>query len=111
MTHLKKRLVAAAALVLGGLLVVAPAASAASDPLPEGLTFWSGVFTGQTVTYPDVSDGCTVLPFVAHAELNDTATGIVVYESTDCTGRALTFPAGDVHSFTNFDARSFQVVD
>lgn len=99
---------AVAALAVTGLLAVA--APAASASVPEGLTFWSGAFTGQAVTYPDVDAGCTVLPFVAHAELNGTATGIRVYETADCTGPALTFPATDIHSFIGFDGRSFESV-
>lgn len=108
MIHTKKRL-AAAALALTGLLAVgAPTASAADV---DDLTFWSdATFTGQTVTYEEVEAGCTVLPFVVHAELNGTDTGIRVYESTDCTGHALTFPANDIHSFIRFDARSFEPV-
>lgn len=108
MIHTKKRL-AAAALALTGLLAVgAPSASAAGI---DDLNFWSeATFTGQTVSYEQVDAGCTVLPFVAHAELNGTATGIRVYESTDCTGPALTFPANDIHSFIRFDARSFEPV-
>ena len=107
MNHTKKRLAMAAALVLSGLLVAAPTAAAAEV---DELTFWSGAFTGETVSYPDAGTGCTTLPFVAHAELNGTTTGIRVYESTDCTGRALTFPENDIHSFINFDARSFEPV-
>lgn len=108
MIHTKKRL-AAAALVLTGLLAAgAPTASAADI---DDLTFWSdATFTGRTVTYEEVEAGCTVLPFVVHAELNGTDTGIRVYESTDCTGHALTFPANDIHSFIRFDARSFEPV-
>lgn len=107
MIRAKKRL-AAAVLAAAGLLAVAvPTTASAAD---GDLTFWSGAFTGQTVTYPDAGTGCTTLPFVVHAELNETATGIRVYESTDCTGRALTFPATDVHSFIGFDGRSFEPV-
>jgi hypothetical protein len=108
MIRTKKRL-AAAALVLGGLLAVSmPAASA--TPFTEGINFFSGDLTGESVTYPGTVEGCVVLPFVAHSELNYTDTGIRIYESTDCTGPAKTFPGQDLHSFLRFDARSFEPV-
>lgn len=107
MIRTKKRLTAAA-LVLGGLLAVSAPASA--TPFTEGINFFSGDLTGESVTYPGTVEGCITLPFVAHSELNYTDTGIRVYESTDCTGNAKTFPGHDLHSFLRFDARSFQPV-
>ncbi|MFI8527544.1 hypothetical protein ACIGB8_24005 [Promicromonospora sukumoe] len=108
MIRTKKRL-AAAALVLGGLLAVA-APSASAVPFTEGINFFTGDLTGESVTYSGTVEGCTTLPFIAHSELNYTNTGIRVYESTDCTGPAKTFPGNDLHSFLRFDARSFEPV-
>ncbi|MCP2263295.1 hypothetical protein ACFQHV_21115 [Promicromonospora thailandica] len=104
----RKRL-AAAALVLGGLLVLwMPAASA--TPFTEGINFFSGDLSGESATYAGTVEGCVVLPFVAHSELNYTDTAIRVFESTDCTGNARTFPGNDLHSFLRFDARSFEPI-
>lgn len=94
------------AAALGLALGVAPtSASAASD---GALTFYSGAFTGSTVSYPDPGPSCTVLPFVAHAELNLSDSTILVYRTKDCSGSPLTFPANDIHSFLGFDAASFR---
>ncbi|WP_437575177.1 hypothetical protein [Sorangium sp. So ce887] len=84
---------------------------ASADPLPSGVSFWSGVFAGQTVNYANPSTSCTTLPFTVHSELNNTSQSIQVYPTTDCTGQALTFPASDIHSFTGFDGRSFRAAD
>jgi len=88
----------------------AAAPAAAADPGP-GVTFWSGAFTGETVTYPAPGTGCTVLPFIAHAEYNNTDKTLRVYQTTDCSGWFYYFPANDIHNFLNFDARSFRLVD
>lgn len=87
------------------------ASRASADPLPTGLTFWSGVFAGQTVNYTNPSTSCTTLPFTVHSELNNTSKSIQVYATTDCTGPALTFPAHDIHSFAGFDGRSFRALE
>ncbi|WP_329084147.1 MULTISPECIES: hypothetical protein [unclassified Streptosporangium] len=88
--------------------VLATAAPAAANSSPSGVTFWSGAFTGQSVTYANPGTGCTTLPFTVHSEFNNTDTSILVYRTTDCTGQALTFPANDIHSFIGFDGRSFR---
>ena len=92
-----------------GLVATASSATAAEpDAQAAGVTFWADAsFTGESVTLA-VTDECTTLPFVVHAELNESASGIDVYESDDCTGRALHFPATDVHSFAGFDGLSFR---
>lgn len=95
--------IAASALLVGASVTPASAAVPSS-----GLTFFSGGFTGTTVTYPSPSTGCTVLPFTAHAELNLTSVGITVYRTADCSGAGLFFPADDLHSFVGFDGVSFR---
>lgn len=107
--HVKLALGLAGAASLCAMLGAVTPASA--DTLPSGVTFWSGAFTGQTVTYADPGSACITLPFTVHAELNNTSTSIQVYKTTDCTGQALTFPAWDIHSFTGFDGRSFRAID
>ncbi|GGO30685.1 hypothetical protein GCM10010116_61420 [Microbispora rosea subsp. aerata] len=92
--------VASLALALGS----APASASSAY---TGLTFWSGYFAGQSVSYANPSTSCTTLPFVAHSEWNQTDKTILVYETTDCTGPALTFPANDIHNFSS-DGRSFR---
>ncbi|MFE7404834.1 hypothetical protein [Isoptericola sp. NPDC057559] len=102
----RKILTAVVGLGLGaGLVATATSAAAAAQ---GGVTFWaSASFTGTSVTLP-AADGCTALPFVAHAELNESASGIDVYATTDCSGPALHFPTADIHSFAGFDGRSFR---
>jgi hypothetical protein len=85
---------------------VTPASAADWGP---GVTFWSGDFAGRSVTLP-ASTSCTALPFTAHSEYNNTDTRIYVYKTTDCAGSAVSFPAGDIHSFLDFDGRSFRAV-
>lgn len=83
-----------------GVLLGAVAPASAAPAEPTGLTFWSGNFTGQQVSYPAASENCAALPFAAHAQMNLTSTAVNVYTSTDCTGGALFFPANDFHNFT-----------
>ncbi|MGJ6964603.1 hypothetical protein ACSDR0_22075 [Streptosporangium sp. G11] len=99
--------IASAASLCAVLGAVTPAAA---DPAPVGVTFWSGAFTGQPVTYANPSTDCTTLPFTVHSEFNNTDRSILVYKTTDCTGHALTFPANDIHSFIRFDAQSFRAI-
>jgi hypothetical protein len=96
--------IAATAGVLLG--AVAPASAAPAEP--TGVTFWSGYFSGQQVSYPVASEDCTVLPFAAHAQMNLTETPINVYTSANCTGGALYFPATDFHNFGQ-NALSYRV--
>ncbi|MFI7616217.1 hypothetical protein ACIBP6_33850 [Nonomuraea terrae] len=91
------------------LCIALGSAVPASADSGSGVTFWSGDFTGQSVTLP-ASTACTTLPFTAHSEFNDTDTTIRVYETTDCTGHALAYPPTDIHSFLTFDGRSFRAV-
>lgn len=100
----------AAAVAVGMTVGMALAATPATAD-PTGLTFWTGDFSGKSTSYATPGADCAVLPFVAHSELNQTTTGFRVYESTDCSGPALSFPANDIHSFLTFDARSFQAAD
>src|SRR5690606_15123807 len=79
----------------------APVSAAAS-----GVTFWSGWFTGQSVTYPNPSTSCTTPPFAARSEPNETSKALLLYTTTDCTGHAIRIPATDIHNFTT-DIRSF----
>ena len=84
---------------------VAPASAA-----PGGdLTFYSGAFTGPSVSYTP-GTACTALPFTVHSELNLSTRSVEVYGTQDCSGPALTFPADDLHSFLTFDGRSFRAV-
>lgn len=101
------RSAAAIAAVAAGMAFAATPATAD----PTGLTFWAGDFSGTSTSYATPGTDCTALPFVAHSELNQTTSGFRVYESTDCSGPALSFPANDIHSFLGFDARSFQAAD
>ena len=73
--------VASLSVVLG---TVAPASADAASP---GVTFWSGAFAGQPVTYADPSTDCTTLPFTVHSEFNNTDASIEVYKTADCTGQ------------------------
>jgi hypothetical protein len=91
-----------------GVLLGAVAPASAAPAEPTGITFWSGAFTGQQVSYPAASESCTALPFAAHAQLNLTETAVNVYSSADCTGFALYFPANDIHSFGR-DGLSYRV--
>jgi hypothetical protein len=94
--------VAVAAALLG------TAAPASADVPSTGLTFWSGGFTGTTVTYANPGPECVELPFVVHSEFNGTSHPINVYKGKGCTGAALFFPVNDIHGFTGFDGVSFR---
>ncbi|MFF5247756.1 hypothetical protein ACFY3V_26015 [Streptosporangium sp. NPDC000095] len=98
--------VVSAASLCAMLGAVAPA----SADTPPGVTFWSGAFTGQSVNYPNPSSDCTTLPFTVHSEFNNSDKSILIYNTTNCTGQALTFPANDIHSFIRFDGQSFRTV-
>jgi len=103
----RKILTTAAGLGLAAGLVATAASASAAESYGD-VTFWATTsFTGQSVTLP-VTDGCTSLPFVAHAEYNASSTGIDVYATPDCSGPALHFPTTDIHSFGGFDGLSFR---
>jgi hypothetical protein len=101
---------ACAAMIVAACGVVAvsgvPASAATSDS--GGLELWSGGFSGQTVSYPSISTACSQLPFVVHADYSQLNAGIEIYQSTNCTGQALTFGPGNINSFLQFDGSSFQ---
>ncbi|WP_049565874.1 hypothetical protein [Streptomyces sp. SBT349] len=86
------------------------ATAATADPAPGSLTFYTEPdLTGTEAVYPGgPSDTCTELPFVVHGHLNLSQRGFTVYESTDCSGHGLTFPANDLHSYQNHEMRSFR---
>lgn len=91
------------------VLVLGAVVPASASPAPASeVTFWSGAFTGEKVSYADPGTDCTDLPFVVHSELNLSSTGIFVHQGKGCTGLALFFPANDIHSFIRFDGGSFR---
>ncbi|MFE5307308.1 hypothetical protein [Isoptericola sp. NPDC056573] len=103
----RKILTAAAGLGLAAGLVASASSAVAAEPAGD-VTFWASEwFTGESATLP-VTDDCTTLPFVAHAEYNAGSVGIDVYATPDCSGHALHFPANDIHSFVDFDGLSFR---
>ncbi|AWS46490.1 peptidase inhibitor family I36 protein [Streptosporangium sp. 'caverna'] len=108
MPTIKIKLALGLASVASLSVILGTVAPASADATSSGVTFWSGAFAGQPVTYADPSADCTTLPFTVHSEFNNTGKSIQVYKTTDCTGQALTFPATDIHSFTGFDGRSFR---
>lgn len=83
--------------------------TAAPASASSGLTFWSGYFTGQSVSYANPGTSCTTLPFAVHSHLNLTDQSIQLYPTADCTGWSLTFPASDIHNYST-DIRSFRAV-
>lgn len=93
--------------IAGAATVLALGSATPASAAASGVTFWSGWFTGQSVTYPNPSTSCTTLPFAARSELNETSKTLLLYTTTDCTGPAITIPATDVHNFTT-DIRSFR---
>jgi hypothetical protein len=108
---MRKPAVLAAGIAFAGSLALAFGTSVAPAAADAGssLTFWSGDFAGQTVTYAAPNASCANLPFTAHAELDNTSEAILVYEGANCTGAALVFPAEDIHSFPDFDGFSYRV--
>lgn len=80
----RKILTAAGLGLAAGLVATASSASAAESS--GDVTFWATTsFTGESVTLP-VTDGCTTLPFVAHAEHNGSSVGIDVYAPRTAAG-------------------------
>ncbi|MET8767336.1 hypothetical protein [Streptomyces sp. NPDC004658] len=113
MRNLKRHLASVA--VTAGAVAVAVGLSGspafAVDPgTPGYVTFWQGGFTGPTLEYSpsQVGTSCVTLPFTVQADLNYSYRTVLVYDGTGCTGAALTLPAGDVHSFGGFLAKSFR---
>jgi hypothetical protein len=108
MPTIKIKLALGLASVASLSVILGTVTPASADAASSGVTFWSGAFAGQSVTYADPSADCATLPFTVHSESNNTGKSIQVYKTEDCTGQALTFPATDIHSFIGFDGRSFR---
>jgi hypothetical protein len=97
--------------IASALLVGASIAPASAATPSSGLTFFSGSFAGTTVTYATPSTSCTALPLTANADLNLTNSNIVVYKSANCSGASLSFPAGDIHSFSGYNGLSYRATN
>lgn len=91
-------------------------ASATSDPilLDRGdsrcanvnniCVFESERFTGQVALYQNVDTECVTVPFGVLAAANSTTKPVTFYKGDNCTGVAITEPAGNMHSWLSFGA-------
>ncbi|MFH8224713.1 hypothetical protein ACH4C2_36975 [Streptomyces sp. NPDC018057] len=66
-------------------------------------------FDGRVALYQDVDSECVTTPFGVLADTNMTDGPVAYYRTADCTGSALTEPAGDFHSWLSYGpAHSFR---
>jgi hypothetical protein len=101
---------AAAAFAVATVAIAAVPASADAGDTGTLTLYADANFTTPVATYDAAALGtqCHQLPSTAHAELNLTGATVQIYATRDCSGTALTFPAGDIHSFIGFNALSFR---